>query len=230
MLLNHYSIRFLLLLLCSAGVHAFFIWSQQNSAENVGSDRVTASSQSIRLNSRLSNAPKLDAPPIEEKAEPQPQPQPKVAKAAPVVQKTTSKPLEKARSQSRTSESKVVEKVLADNARSSDNSAQKSANLDQSVFVIDHRALNYREAPVQPNYPRMATRRGLEGTVMLVLHISAAGLVERVVIDTSSGYSILDKAAVKAARQWRFVPAVRAGNAVAAQASIPVRFSLVGRK
>ena len=65
---------------------------------------------------------------------------------------------------------------------------------------------------------------------MLMLHISSMGQVLRVVIDTSSGYSILDKAAVKAARQWSFTPAVKAGKAVAAQATVPVRFSLVGRK
>ena len=76
----------------------------------------------------------------------------------------------------------------------------------------------------------MAKRRGFEGMVMLRLQISSTGQVEQVLIDRSSGYSILDKAAVKAALQWSFVPAVRAGKAVNARATVPVRFSLVGRK
>ena len=215
--------------MCSAGVHAFFIWSQQGSVENFGTELAAATStQSIRLNSRVTSAPTLDDTAIEKKTEPQPQP--KLVKATPVVQRIVSKPLEHARSQSSASENKVVEKSAVKDAANRDDSTQSSANVEQSVLVIDYRTLNYREPPVQPNYPRMATRRGLEGTVMLVLHISSTGQVERVLIDTSSGYSILDKAAVKAASQWYFVPAIQAGKAVAAQASIPVRFSLVGRK
>ena len=124
----------------------------------------------------------------------------------------------------------MVKNATVKNSTNQSSVDEKSDSANQPVLIADYRNLNYREEPVQPNYPRMATRRGLEGTVMLVLHINTAGKVERVVIDRSSGYSILDRAAVKAASQWRFVPAIRAGEVAAAQANIPVRFSLVGSK
>jgi protein TonB len=162
------------------------------------------------------------------------------------VQKVVSKPLKQTRVQSASSKkSRPVQNTPVDNVVKHNGALEKSpneqsdaeqaahkktANDSPSVLVIDYRALNYREPPKQPNYPRMAKRRGFEGMVMLMLHISSTGQVEQVVIDRSSGYSMLDKAAVKAALQWSFVPAVRAGKAVSAQATVPVRFSLVGRK
>lgn len=48
-------------------------------------------------------------------------------------------------------------------------------------------------------YPPEAVRRGLEGEVRLILKLSADGSVDDVNIAASSGYPILDNAAIKAA-------------------------------
>ncbi len=77
-----------------------------------------------------------------------------------------------------------------------------------------------------PAYPNIARRRGQEGLVLLRVEVTPAGQVAAVQIATSSGHSILDRAAVDAVEDWRFQPAVRAGQSIAATLEIPVRFRL----
>jgi protein TonB len=78
-----------------------------------------------------------------------------------------------------------------------------------------------------PAYPEIARRRGEQGRVLLRVAVSPAGLPVNVSVAESSGFSILDSAAVNAVEQWRFVPATRAGAPVAATAEVPLRFRLV---
>jgi TonB family protein len=79
-----------------------------------------------------------------------------------------------------------------------------------------------------PPYPRLARRRGWEGTVYLSIRITPEGQVHKVKIAQSSGYELLDRAALEAVRQWRY--AWRNGQpATAAEETITVkiRFQLV---
>ncbi len=103
-----------------------------------------------------------------------------------------------------------------------------AGGVNKSILQIDYNELRYSESPAPPDYPRMAQRRRLQGTVLLMLIINTRGAVDRVSIDHSSGYSMLDKAATKAALGWRFMPAKKAGRRIVARALIPVRFSLQG--
>ena len=78
----------------------------------------------------------------------------------------------------------------------------------------------------KPVYPPEARRRGQEGLVILQVLISGEGLPQRVEMVQSSGYALLDAAALEAVRQWRFSPA-RIGNLpIASQVEVPVRFKL----
>lgn len=63
-----------------------------------------------------------------------------------------------------------------------------------------------------------------EGQVMLRLFVLASGRVERVAVSGSSGSEVLDRTAVAAASHWRFAPATRDGEPIAAWVLIPVRF------
>ncbi len=59
----------------------------------------------------------------------------------------------------------------------------------------------------RPEYPLEARRRYLTGRGLLILHIDRkTGAVTSVEIAKSIGYKILDDAAVRAFRQWRFKP------------------------
>lgn len=77
-----------------------------------------------------------------------------------------------------------------------------------------------------PLYPTFALRRGWEGEVMLKVWVSRNGRVNRVEIVDSSGYSLLDKSAVKAVSRWRFHPAHEGGKEVESIVRIPVHFEL----
>jgi protein TonB len=77
-------------------------------------------------------------------------------------------------------------------------------------------------------YPRRARRRGLEGTVVLIVHIDRTGYVDRIQVEQSSGHPILDEAARSAVATWRFLPALRNGVPVASWTRRSVHFRLTG--
>ena len=77
-----------------------------------------------------------------------------------------------------------------------------------------------------PRYPDSAQRRGLEGTALLRAGISNKGRVQTLRVIRSSGHSILDQAALRAVRTWRFRPATSAGRPVQATVEVPVEFRL----
>jgi protein TonB len=78
----------------------------------------------------------------------------------------------------------------------------------------------------EPPYPRAARRLAQEGELMLRVEVLASGRVGRIEIERSSGYDILDDAAARAVRQWRFSPAKRGPNRVTAWVRVPIEFSL----
>lgn len=81
----------------------------------------------------------------------------------------------------------------------------------------------YSENP-PPAYPSIARRRGYEGVVMLSVEVLADGSVGELRIKGTSGHSILDRAAVKAVKKWKFKPAFREEVPVPMWVEIPVRF------
>ena len=77
-----------------------------------------------------------------------------------------------------------------------------------------------------PSYPPLARRRGQSGTVRLRISIDASGGVDAVKVEGSSGYPLLDRAALRAARRWRFSPAQEGGRPVSTEILQPVEFRL----
>jgi protein TonB len=82
-----------------------------------------------------------------------------------------------------------------------------------------------REPPV---YPAQARRRGESGTVVLKVELDERGHVADARIQTSSGQTRLDEAALSAVRNWRCTPPSRNGVAVRAIALQPFNFVLQG--
>jgi len=78
----------------------------------------------------------------------------------------------------------------------------------------------------RPWYPRMARRRGMEGRVELRVRVGVSGAVTAIEILHSSGYRILDQAAVETVQGWRFEPARRGGEVRPGEVVVPIRFSL----
>lgn len=82
---------------------------------------------------------------------------------------------------------------------------------------------DYLDNPA-PQYPPMSRRRGETGRVLLRVYVSADGLAERVELRASSGFERLDAAAREAVARWRFVPARRGDEKVAAWVLVPISF------
>ena len=76
-----------------------------------------------------------------------------------------------------------------------------------------------------PRYPLLARRKGWEGTVIIDIRISGDGRVHEAQIGKSSGYTILDDAALGAVRNWRIAPSVRV-DAASFKFRVPVIFKL----
>ena len=80
-----------------------------------------------------------------------------------------------------------------------------------------------------PSYPKSARRKGQQGQVVVLVTVSSSGKVSGCQISKSSGHSLLDSAALSAARRCRFRPAKNGlGQSVSMQKRIPYSFQLAG--
>lgn len=80
-----------------------------------------------------------------------------------------------------------------------------------------------------PRYPQEALRMGVGGTVRINVTVAADGSVDRLVLAEGSGNRHLDRAALDTVRRWRFQPATRNGQPVAADILVPIVFTPDGR-
>ncbi len=78
----------------------------------------------------------------------------------------------------------------------------------------------------KPVYPSRAIRRGLEGVVLLRVEVLVDGTAGRIVVKESSGFGLLDRAALDCVRAWLFRPAERGGVVVVEDLDVPIRFEL----
>ena len=78
----------------------------------------------------------------------------------------------------------------------------------------------------KPVYPATSRRLGEEGKVVLRVRVDQQGQAANVEIKTSSGYARLDTAAHDTVARWRFVPARRGDEPVAAWVLVPIVFNL----
>ena len=77
-----------------------------------------------------------------------------------------------------------------------------------------------------PAYPERARSRGQEGTVLVRASVDNTGAPTKVELQKTSGYQLLDDAAIRAVRQWRFKPAHVGPIAIESRVHIPVTFRL----
>jgi protein TonB len=77
-----------------------------------------------------------------------------------------------------------------------------------------------------PAYPSLSRRMKEQGRVILRVLVNAAGEAQDIEVRTSSGSERLDRAAMDAVRRWRFAPARRGAETIAAYALVPILFQL----
>lgn len=78
----------------------------------------------------------------------------------------------------------------------------------------------------RPAYPEAARRGGWEGTVTLVVVVGPDGRVGAVTIESSSGFPVLDDAAVAAVWGWTYEPRLVEGVPTREVLRVPVVFEL----
>ena len=100
----------------------------------------------------------------------------------------------------------------------------KSSNLDEMSGRMRPDVQYLSSTP--PRYPRLARKRGWEGTVLLEVEVLPSGNVGTIIVTRSSGHRVLDRAAQKAVEKWQFSVNRTDGSGVTATVEIPVTFTL----
>jgi protein TonB len=77
-----------------------------------------------------------------------------------------------------------------------------------------------------PTYPMSARQKEQEGRVLLRVTIGDGGAVKDVKIKKTSGFAVLDDAALNAVKKWTFAPATIGGVKVEDTIDLPIVFSL----
>lgn len=81
-----------------------------------------------------------------------------------------------------------------------------------------------------PAYPREAAERGQEGIVMLSVSVDRSGKPQKIEVRKSSGHSLLDEAALKTVKKWKFRPGRIGFLSAESELLIPIRFQLKDAK
>lgn len=163
------------------------------------------------------------APPQEDTAPPPPQPkveQPPIlaskrhVEAAPEAPVIPPEPVENA------PEQKVSEEVATPSQPASPVAPPAPVEVPVNVRAA------YANNP-QPVYPAASRRLSERGLVRLRALVGGDGRVQQIALESSSGYSRLDNAAMESVRDWKFAPARRGDAAIAQWVIVPINFNLV---
>jgi protein TonB len=84
----------------------------------------------------------------------------------------------------------------------------------------------FRVPPTPAKYPKRAHDLNQQGEALIRARIDYEGNTAEVLVWKSSGFVLLDNAALSAVRRWQFMPERRNGTPVVAWVEIPVRFRL----
>ena len=94
--------------------------------------------------------------------------------------------------------------------------ATAAVKTDSQAMVV--------ERGVPPVYPVDVLKKGVNGTVVMVVDVAADGSVADARVERSSGEQQLDAAALDAVVKWKFTPQMKNGKPVAGQVRVPVEF------
>jgi protein TonB len=132
--------------------------------------------------------------------------------------------------QSRQAEAQPAEEYSADTITEEEAVATETQTGDAENLLPKSGALQkayprYR-LNTPPTYPNLARKRGHQGTVVLQVFVNRQGRIDDIRLDESSGYSMLDRAAVNAVKKWIFEPGRRNNKTVSMWVRVPVTFRL----
>ena len=101
----------------------------------------------------------------------------------------------------------------------------ESASLGVTQHTVALPQPTFLAPPTQPHYPKAARKRGFEGTATVEVMFNQIGEQLSLTLVDSSGYNLLDAAAIDAVEQWQF-SAPTPQTAYAYTVRVPVKFAL----
>lgn len=116
------------------------------------------------------------------------------------------------------------QRTVVDSSESLAESEQNisKVNMLPLQFAKEARPL-YLTNPL-PEYPKIARKRGYQGSVVLEVLVDRNGKVVDLRVTKASDYPILDKAAITTVKDWSFEPGMVGKERVAMWVRIPIRF------
>lgn len=76
-------------------------------------------------------------------------------------------------------------------------------------------------------YPKRSLHLKQEGVVYLKVLVSDTGVTQEIIFTKRSNYNLLNKAALKAVKGWKFKPSIINGVATASWIEVPIEFKIV---
>lgn len=116
----------------------------------------------------------------------------------------------------------INHKEITEKTTNSNEISNSNPNKNKDLAEIIHQA-NYK-LQTPPHYPEVAINLGWQGRVLLHVKVLENGKISNLKIIQSSGYQILDKAAVMAVKKWQFYPTVINSKAINSIVEVPVNF------
>lgn len=104
---------------------------------------------------------------------------------------------------------KVIPKTVRPRKSEPALSAPVQNKKSEAVLKQNSQVKTFDEAIIKntpPTYPRIARKRGWQGEVELLIHVTAKGAVKTIDVLKSNAHSVLTKSAVKSAKTWLFSP------------------------
>lgn len=95
---------------------------------------------------------------------------------------------------------------------------------DPRAFTAEAHRSSYLLAHTEPAYPESAKTQGIEGRVVLDVHIDRDGMIETLSVRT--GHPLLAESALQTVRTWKYRPTKLNGVPVEVDTDIEVTFTL----
>lgn len=108
---------------------------------------------------------------------------------------------------------------ILENERLAKSIAQKKSNARVTSILIE-------EFKQYFSYPKIAIQRNWQGKVLLSLRVSSAGKIKDIQIKNSSGYAMLDQAAVESMNKVKMLPKISSWLENDIELKLPVIYKL----
>ena len=168
------------------------------------------------------------APPPEPEPPPVPKTEPPKSEITPEPEKTEPIPQPKQIEQAPLPAQSVQTAAIPAPSTVSHNPATPSSSTNSLHAAARYQSVEqpYYIKRGKAKYPAEAKRLRQEGVVVLGLYINESGRLDKIEVVQSSGFPLLDRAAIAAERSARFRPAYLRDQPIACKAEVPYRFVL----